>query len=225
MRKSGTHWHPFYPANYLRETQHLTLEEKGAVMALRCQIWENGGPIADDDNRLCLLVGLSLKLWRKISTNVKSCFVLKDGKLTCHYLEKELIACQLRYDRASAGGLAKAKNSRLSTNDGMPKHVSSIAGAMLGVLLPTSTSTNTDLDSNIIEAGNQFSVSPRAQEQAQKFLGNESVLEALVKWNRWQSKQKQPLRNADASFVKWCKRRSTIALIYKDLASDNRGIK
>jgi len=51
-------WMPFYVADYLRDTRHLSATEHGAYMLLIMQAWTQGGLLPLDPVRLARIAGL-----------------------------------------------------------------------------------------------------------------------------------------------------------------------
>ena len=55
-------WMPFYVADYLGDTGHLSTTQHGAYILLICHYWRTGG-LPNDDARLARIAKLSVKNW------------------------------------------------------------------------------------------------------------------------------------------------------------------
>jgi uncharacterized protein YdaU (DUF1376 family) len=65
---------------YIGDTQHLTLQENGAYLKLLMIAWRSPGCcLPDDDRRLALMLGVTLKVWMKLKPTVMEFWDLKDG--------------------------------------------------------------------------------------------------------------------------------------------------
>lgn len=56
-------WMPFYVADYLGDTEHLSTLQHGAYCLLLFSYWKRGC-LPDDDRQLSHITKLSLKAWR-----------------------------------------------------------------------------------------------------------------------------------------------------------------
>jgi len=69
-------WMPFYVADYLRDTRHLSATEHGAYMLLIMQAWTQGGLLPLDPVRLARIAGLSRDEWaEKGDIRIHFCFI------------------------------------------------------------------------------------------------------------------------------------------------------
>lgn len=116
-----------YVSDYLGDTQHLSCEQHGAYMLLLMSMWNAGGSLPNDDQKLARIVRLSVKKWRALAPDVL-CFFDVDGEtLTHNRMTKELQKVQSRSEKRAAagaeGGRAKArkdKEARLASATSLP---------------------------------------------------------------------------------------------------------
>jgi uncharacterized protein YdaU (DUF1376 family) len=66
-------WMPFYVADYLADTQHLSTKEHGAYVLLICHYWQHGG-LPKDDRTLAIITRLSLHEFRTIKGKMNELF-------------------------------------------------------------------------------------------------------------------------------------------------------
>lgn len=64
----------WYPADYLRDTRHLTTEQHGAYRLLIDECWMREGLIPDDDRLLARLAGFSPAKWDRHKSCVMAFF-------------------------------------------------------------------------------------------------------------------------------------------------------
>ena len=69
-------WMPFYVADYLADTGHLTTAEHGAYLLLIMHYWSNGG-LPDDDKKLARIVRMSPSEWAEARETLSEFF--QDG--------------------------------------------------------------------------------------------------------------------------------------------------
>jgi len=80
-------WMPFYVADYLSDTMHLTPAEHGAYLMLILHYWKSG-PIPDDDVRLSIISRLG-DAWSNASSTLRAFFKHSDGMLIHTRIEQE----------------------------------------------------------------------------------------------------------------------------------------
>ena len=93
----ATVWMPFYWAEYLADTEHLSTEEHGAYLLLIGAYWRAGGPLVDDDRRLARITRLSLRRWKVIRETLAEFFTITDQKWHLKRIDDELSATKKRY--------------------------------------------------------------------------------------------------------------------------------
>src|SRR5215207_4369418 len=70
---SSTPWMPFFPADFVGDTLHLSTEEIGAYMLLICHYWRAGG-LPDSDEHLARIARLPLPRWYELRPMLQACF-------------------------------------------------------------------------------------------------------------------------------------------------------
>lgn len=107
---------PFYPADYLANTMHLTIEEHGAYLKLMFCMWRAGGTLPDNDKKVCTMLSIGMKKWQAIKPVIAPYFTYENGVFFQRRLAEELKKAEgKREERAisgSAGGKAKALKNK-----------------------------------------------------------------------------------------------------------------
>jgi uncharacterized protein YdaU (DUF1376 family) len=103
---------PFYVAEYLADTGHLTRDEHGAYMLLIMHYWQNGG-LPDDPRKLAQITrSASVEDWSSIASTISACF--KPG-WRHKRIDAELAKAQNKHEKrrnaGKIGGLTKASNA------------------------------------------------------------------------------------------------------------------
>lgn len=92
---SAPAWMPFYIADYLADTGHLSTVEHGAYLLLIMHYWQNGG-LPADDLKLSRITRLPLKEWLSIRDTIADLF----GDDWHHKrIDKELANARRNYER------------------------------------------------------------------------------------------------------------------------------
>ena len=80
-------WMPFYVADYLADTMHLSPAEHGGYLMLILHYWKSG-PIQNDDGRLAIISRMG-DAWSNASSTIKAFFEHQDGMLVHGRIDKE----------------------------------------------------------------------------------------------------------------------------------------
>ena len=109
-------WMPFYIADYLADTGHLSTLEHGAYLLLIFHYWQNGG-VPDEDARLARIARVTAKEWKAMRPTLAAFF---DPTWKHPRIERDLADSNARYERRAAagreGGNAKAMLVRGGSN-------------------------------------------------------------------------------------------------------------
>lgn len=91
---------PFWIADYLADTMHLTTLQHGAYFLLLLTYWRRGGPLPDDDKQLAAITKMSVKEWRKIRPIMMSFFSIKNRVWIQKRCEEELAIAKENREKA-----------------------------------------------------------------------------------------------------------------------------
>lgn len=109
-------WFPWYPGDYLRDTQHLTAEEDGVYRRLIDACWLRGGILPPDDRKLCAIARISLRRWQSLKPTIVEFFqVLDEGwrqKRVSRELERSAQSAKQKSDAGRASAAKRALNGR-----------------------------------------------------------------------------------------------------------------
>jgi uncharacterized protein YdaU (DUF1376 family) len=109
-------WMPFYVADYLADTQHLSTIQHGAYMLMLMSAWTRGGSLPADDVHLAGITRLGPALWRKHKAVLMSFFDEQDGSLVQKRLSEEYLKSSKFKEAAQVNG---AKGGRPKNNPGV----------------------------------------------------------------------------------------------------------
>ena len=107
-------WMPFYIADYLGDTGHLSTTQHGAYILLICHYWRTGG-LPEDDAKLAKITRLSLKSWTDlVRPDIEPLFLpgWKHKRVEKELAKQEIIA--VRRAMAGAKGGAVTASSRIN---------------------------------------------------------------------------------------------------------------
>ena len=115
---SAPAWMPFYVADYLADTGHLTMAEHGAYMLLIMHYWQNGG-LPGDEVRLARICRASPKEWAGMRDTIAGLF--GEGwnhKRVDEEIGKTLDRSALARSAGLASAAARKRNAQRTFNDG-----------------------------------------------------------------------------------------------------------
>lgn len=112
--KSDT-WMPFYVADYLRDTMHLSAEQHGAYLLLIMACWTRGGSLPGSDEQLAGIARMAPATWRKSRAVVMAFFATEGDGYTHKRVKAEIGRTQAVIDRRSKAG-AKGAAGRWQTH-------------------------------------------------------------------------------------------------------------
>lgn len=105
-------WMPWYIADYLADTTHLSTVEHGAYDLLLMTGWKRGGELPDDDKQLAAITKLPLRQWLAIRETIAAFYTVADSvwrqKRQGIELAKAKQVSNVRQEAGKRGGKAKA---------------------------------------------------------------------------------------------------------------------
>ena len=97
-------WFPFYVADYLRDTMHLTTELHGAYVLLLLAAWTRGGRLPNDDLQLAGIAKMAPAQWRKASPVLRAFFAVAGDEIVQKRMAAEAEKAQRLSDIRSEVG-------------------------------------------------------------------------------------------------------------------------
>lgn len=101
-----------YVAEYLADTQHLTLEEHGAYLLLIFNYWQRGKSLVDSDKRMASVCSTSVERWLTIRSTLEEFFIIKDGFWIHDRIEKDLEKVHKKSRQAQEAGKKSAEKKK-----------------------------------------------------------------------------------------------------------------
>lgn len=121
MTKKTDTWMPWYVADYLADTTHLSTERHGAYCLMLMAAWKRGGTLPKDDQQLAEVTKLGMAKW-KASKEVLLEFFMDDGTHYSHkrVTEERTKAQQICDKKTSSGkdGAGKRWGESMSGDEG-----------------------------------------------------------------------------------------------------------
>lgn len=109
---SAVPYFPFYPADYLADTRHLSAEQHGAYLLLLMTAWGRGGRLPNDPKKLARIACVSTRRWNQIAEDVLDFWETDGDEIVSRRMEKEYQKASSKSENRSAagrrGGHAKA---------------------------------------------------------------------------------------------------------------------
>lgn len=115
---------PFFPADYLADTQHLSTTEHGAYLLLIFAYWMRGEPLPLDDKRLARITRLSDGEWLEMRSTIFEFFVVEGDVLVHQRIAEDLEKVSAKVEQARNAGRASAqlrsngRSTDVQTTDG-----------------------------------------------------------------------------------------------------------
>lgn len=107
---------PFYVADYLADTGHLSNAEHGSYMLLIMHYWQRGS-LPKDDARLASIARATLEQWSSMRDAISAFF---DADWRHSRIERELVKSNAAYERRAKagqkGGIAKSTGKQSHSN-------------------------------------------------------------------------------------------------------------
>jgi len=115
---SATHWMPFYPGDYLRDTMALSRADHGSYLLLIMAYWTSGGPLPNDPEYLAEIAKVPPGEWPSVSRRLERFFEVRDDAWHHSRIDKELATAKARHELRSMAGKrgAAAKRKQCSSN-------------------------------------------------------------------------------------------------------------
>ena len=106
--KSIDTWMPFYVADYLKDTRHLSTVEHGAYVLLIMQAWSRDGLLPLDQSRLARIAGVRIEDWPAIAEVVLEFFTKTEHGYRHARIDRELERAKALLEQRVAAGKASA---------------------------------------------------------------------------------------------------------------------
>jgi uncharacterized protein YdaU (DUF1376 family) len=112
-------WMPWYIGDYLRDTLHLSPQERDALSLLMMGYWSLQAPLPDIDSRLGTMARVGPETWDQLRPSLEPFFVIEGGLWRHEHLDAEITkalenfeAQQNRTQKATAARLARQAQAR-----------------------------------------------------------------------------------------------------------------
>lgn len=113
----ATTWMPFYIADYLRDTMHLSRDEHGAYFLLLIAAWVQSGSLQNDPKFLAAITKSTPKEWRRLAPSVLPFFRIEGDKLVHSRVRDEWNRAQsISETRRNSGLLGGRPKKQTETN-------------------------------------------------------------------------------------------------------------
>jgi len=182
-------WMPFYVADFLGDTLHLTTEEVGAYLLLIAHYWQHG-PLPDDDAVLRQITRIDARRWPSKSAKLKNLFVPRAGTLFHRRIDAELRKSDQRSETAKNSAKARWEAPKNDANALLAReHSDRNALAMLSQPQPqSSANTNvsaTDSREDLAGNGRADDLAYRLADMAGITLGARNAAQTVAQVQHW----------------------------------------
>lgn len=131
MTKKADTWMPWYVADYLADTTHLSTERHGAYCLMLMAAWKRGGTLPKDDQQLAEVTKLGMAKWRASKEVLLALF--KDTGTT--YSHKRVTeewnrAQAISEKKAASGSKGGAKKQQNRSEEGSKPLANEVANAI-----------------------------------------------------------------------------------------------
>ena len=105
---SVPHYIPFFGADYLKDTQLLSIEEHGAYFLLMLTCWQQDTcSLPDDDKKLARICRVGIRKWKQIRETMEDYWTIENGRWTNERLTKERKVAEEKSAQARANAKAR----------------------------------------------------------------------------------------------------------------------
>lgn len=102
-------WMPLCPADYLKDTRHLSTLEHGAYLLLLMAAWNDSGKLPADPARLARIAVLDAAQWSEVGPVVMAFFRRKGAHYEHGRVRRELVKADRLIEQKREAGKASAK--------------------------------------------------------------------------------------------------------------------
>jgi uncharacterized protein YdaU (DUF1376 family) len=126
-RKAPKHdtWMPFYVADYLADTMHLTTEQHGAYLLLIMAAWKADGKLPNDADALRQITRMTAKQWDRAEPILERFFIVTEGFWIHSRVRQELERAKSNVAKKAGAGVVGAANRWGLCPDDVSDHAAS----------------------------------------------------------------------------------------------------
>lgn len=159
MSAKADKWMPFYVADYLRDTMHLTRDQHGAYLLLLMACWTRGGSLPNDQGQLAGIAKATPKEWAKLAPVILPFFSVDGAELRQGRVSAEAErAKRLSEIRKAVGSKGGRPRKQTESNE---KPIGSANGNQSG--LQTETPSQEPYGSTVRVGSDEPTLTPRAR--------------------------------------------------------------